>query len=53
MKNVLKIELSLYTFQQILSMTIVEKMPVLQVLTDNECINSGYHDPNQLCLFDF
>jgi hypothetical protein len=52
-KKVLKMELSLYTILQILSVTIVEKMPILQVLTDNECINSGYHNPNQLCLFDF
>jgi len=52
-KKVLKIELSLYTILQILSVTIVEKMPIFQLLTDNECINSGYHDPNQLCLFDF
>ena len=52
-KKMLKIELSLYTILQILSVTIVEKMPIFQLLTDNECINSGYHDPNQLCLFDF
>jgi len=52
-KKVLKIELSLYTILQILSVTIFEKMSILQVLTDNELINSGYHDPNQLNLFNF
>ena len=52
-KKVLKIEFNLYTILQILSVTIVEKLPILQVLTDNECINSEYYDPNQLCLFDF
>ena len=52
-KKMLKIEPSLYTILQILSVTIVEKMPILQLLTDNECLNSEYHDPNQLCLFDF
>ncbi len=53
MKKVLKIELSLYTILQILSVTIFEKMPILQVLTDNECIKPVYHNPNQLNLFDF
>jgi len=52
-KKVLKIELSLYTLLQILSITIFEKMPILQVLTDNERINLDYHNPNQLNLFDF
>ena len=52
-KKVLKIELSLYTLLQILSITIFEKMPVLQVLTDNERLNLDYHNPNQLNLFDF
>jgi hypothetical protein len=52
-KKVLKIELSLYTILQILSVTIFENMSILQVLTDNELINSGYHDPNQLNLFNF
>ena len=52
-KKMLKIELSLYTILQILSVTVFENMPILQVLTDNECINSEYHNPNQLNLFDF
>ena len=52
-KKVLKIELSLYTLLQILSITIFEKMPILQVLTDNERLYLDYHNPNQLNLFDF
>ena len=52
-KKVLKIELSLYTLLQILSITIFEKMPILQVLTDSDCMNVRYHNPNQLNLFDF
>jgi hypothetical protein len=52
-KKMLKIELSLYTILQILSVTVFEKMPILQVLTDNECINLEYYNPNQLNLFDF
>ena len=53
MKKMLKIELTLYTILQILSVTIFEKMPILQVVTDNEFINSEYNNPNQLNLFDF
>ena len=52
-KKMLKIELSLYTILQILSVTIFEKMPILQVLTDNEYTEQIYHNPNQLNLFDF
>ncbi len=52
-KKMLKIELSLYTILQILSVTIVEKMPVLQVLTDCDYTAPKYVDPNQLNLFDF
>jgi len=52
-KKMLKIELSLYTILQILSVTIVEKMPILQVVTGNDYIIPKYVDPNQLNLFDF
>ena len=52
-KKVLKIELSLYTILQILSVTIVEKIPILQLLTDNNYTVLQYADPNQLNLFDF
>ncbi len=52
MKKVLKIELSLYTILQILSVTIFEKMSILQVVTDNEFMITEYHNPNQLNLFD-
>jgi len=53
MKKLLKIELSLYTILQILSVTIFEKMPILQELTNYEHIKPEYFNPNQLCLFDF
>jgi hypothetical protein len=52
-KKMLNIELSLYTILQILSVTIVEKMPILQVVTGNDYILPKYLDPNQLNLFDF
>ncbi len=53
MKKVLKIELSLYTILQILSVTIFEIMPILQVFTDIKPTTFVCHNPNQLNLFDF
>jgi len=53
MKKLLKVELSLYTILQILSVTVFEKMPILQELTDFEYTKPEYYNPNQLCLFDF
>jgi hypothetical protein len=52
-KKMLKIELSLYTILQILSITVFEKMPILQVLTDNNYTANVYDNPNQLNLFNF
>jgi hypothetical protein len=52
-KKMLKIELSLYTILQILSVTIVEKIPILQLLTGYDYTAPKYVDPNQLNLFDF
>ena len=52
-KKMLNIELSLYTILQILSVTIVEIMPILQVVTGNDYIIPKHVDPNQLNLFDF
>ncbi len=51
-KKCLKIELSLYTILQILSVTVFEKMPILQVLTNS---NYNFNEPlslNQLNLFE-
>jgi len=53
MKKLLKVELSLYTILQILSVTVFEKMPILQELTDFEYTKLKYYNPNQLCLFNF
>jgi len=53
MKKLLKVELSLYTILQILSVTVFEKMPILQELTDFEYTKPEYYNLNQLCLFDF
>ena len=52
-KKMLKIELSLYTILQILSVTLFDKMPILQVLTDNDYTEKTYDNPNQLNLFNF
>ncbi len=53
MKKMLKIERSLYTILQILSLTVFEKLPILQVLTDSKYTNIVCNNPNQLNLFDF
>ena len=53
MKKMLKIEPRLYTILQILSVAIFEKTPILQIVTDNEYVNTEYYNPNQLNLFDF
>ena len=48
----LKIELSLYTILQIVSVTIVEKMPIYQVLTDCEFTKYNHDNSIQLDLFN-
>ncbi len=51
-KKRLKIQFSLYTILQILSVTVLERMPILQILTDfNYNVNESL-SPNQLNLFD-
>jgi hypothetical protein len=51
MKKRLKIEASLYTILQVLSVTIFERMPLLQALTDSDYRNKTYDNNNQLFLF--
>ena len=51
MKKRLKIEASLYTMLQILSVTIFERMPLLQALTDADYGNETAINNNQLILF--
>jgi hypothetical protein len=51
MKKRLKIEASLYTILQVLSVTIFERMPLLQALTDSDYRNKTYENNNQLFLF--
>jgi len=52
MKKRLKIDLSLYTILQILSITLFEKMPIYQALTDNSYINKTTSGHIQLKLFE-
>ena len=52
LKKRLKLELSLYTILQILSLTIFEKTTVLQVLTSFNYRNGQQEPCNQLNLFD-
>ena len=52
MKKRLKIDLTLYTILQILSITLFEKMPVLQALTAADYRNQITSGPIQLKLFE-
>jgi hypothetical protein len=49
----LKLEQSLYTILQILSVTLFHKEPINQVLTDSQYTVEYPADPNQLILFNF
>ena len=51
MKKRLKIEASLYTILQVLSVTIFERMPLLQALTKEEYTTKTDTESNQLLLF--
>ena len=51
-KKRLKITTSLYTILQVLSLTIFEKMPLLQIVTRNDYKNKINIPSNQLRLFD-
>jgi hypothetical protein len=48
----LKLDLNLYPILQILSLTLFEKVPLLQLLTQTRCENKPGQSPNQLNLFD-
>ncbi|MDO9464072.1 MAG: IS4 family transposase, partial [bacterium] len=51
-KKRLNLNLSLYTILQILSITLFEKVPVLQLLTNDNDETQNGESPNQLLLFD-
>lgn len=51
-KKELKLDQSLYTILQILSVTLFEKEPILQVLTNNDYMNPNPAPSNQLNLFE-
>jgi transposase len=51
-KKELRIERSLYDILQILSLTLFEKIPLIEALNDQNRPNSETPDPNQLTLFD-
>jgi hypothetical protein len=53
MKKRMQIELSLYTILQILSITLFEKKPIFQVLTETDYKNQIARNDMQLKLFDF
>ena len=51
-KKRLRIDLSLYTILQILSITLFEKIPIYQLLTESEYKNKITRSDNQLKLFE-
>ena len=52
LKKRLQLPYSLYTILQILSLTLFEKRPILQVFFEDSYAISEHEDPNQLELFD-
>ncbi|MGH9433972.1 MAG: transposase [Terriglobia bacterium] len=52
LKKRLNLGLSLYTILQILSVSLFEKMPISEVLTDNDLQNWNTRSDNQLTLFE-
>ena len=53
MKKELKLEQSMYEILQILSITILHKMPVLHAFSDYNYMKIDNRPANQLTLFDF
>ena len=51
-KKKLKIEHSLYTFLQLISISIFEKTPIISMFSDSNYINEIDHNYNQLSLFN-
>ena len=51
-KKQLKLERNLYTILQILSVTVFQKIPILQALSEIECESETCENHNQLMLFD-
>ena len=51
-KKRLNLNISLYTFLQILSVTVFEKVPILQLVTEKNYNNIEFIDKKQLFLFD-
>ena len=51
-KKQLNLDISLYTFLQILSVTVFEKVPILQLVTENDYRKLELNDKRQLFLFE-
>ena len=51
-KKRLNLERSLHSILQILSVSLFEKIPILQALSQPEYDEINYESPNQLILFD-
>jgi chromate transport protein ChrA len=51
-KKTMKLDQSLYTILQILTVTLFEKTPINRALAKTTYTNENYYFPNQLKLFD-
>lgn len=51
-KKKLKIEHSLYTFLQLISISVFEKIPIISMFSDSNYLNEIDHNYNQLSLFN-
>jgi hypothetical protein len=52
LKKTLKLDLSLYTILQVMSITLFERIPIFQALTNGTYTNQNVSNSNQLNLFD-
>jgi hypothetical protein len=52
-KKNLGVKASLYTFLQVVGLTVFEKMPILRVFEQHDSELEQLSDPNQLNLFNF
>jgi len=52
-KKTMKLDQSLYTILQILSVTLFEKTPIYRALAKTTYTNENYYFPNQLKLFEW
>jgi len=51
-KKKLNLDLSLHTMIQVFSISLFEKVPILQLFKNDDCKMANFSDPNQLSFLD-